>query len=226
MFLYEMHQHTAGCSACGIDNPEKTVRELKAAGFAGMVLTNHFYHGNTGIPRSLPWQEFVRRYEDGFLQAKSTAEPLDFDVLFGLEEGIGAGREVLLYGITPDFLYSHPELRDADLPLISRLVRDAGGLVFQAHPFRVRSYIPRPFEELDPRYLDGVEVWNACNGDLENVRAEIYAKKNRLLPCAGSDAHTGIFPRRAGIACAHRITDEQMLADTLRQQSYVLHLGD
>ena len=53
MYLYEMHQHTVRCSACGRGDPEKTVYALKEDGFAGMVITNHFLHGNTGIDRDL-----------------------------------------------------------------------------------------------------------------------------------------------------------------------------
>ena len=222
MFLYEMHQHTAGCSACGIDTPATTVKRLKAAGFAGMVMTNHFYHGNTGISRRLSWEDFVHAYEKAYLEAKRLGDKLDFDVLFGLEEGVGNGKEVLLYGITPELLYAHPELRQGDLYTISALVHQVGGVVVQAHPFRVRDYIPRPWEELDTSLLDGIEVHNACNGDLENARALQLAQRTGLLSVAGSDAHTGKFPNRGGIACEHRITNEAMLAETLRTGAYSL----
>lgn len=222
MFLYETHQHTAGCSACGVDDPVATVRGLKAAGFAGMVLTNHFIHGNTGIRRNQPWEDFVRPYEEAYLAAKAEGERLDFDVLFGLEEGVGGGKEVLLYGVTPAMLYAHPELRDADLPTVSRLTREAGGLVFQAHPFRVRDYISRPWETLPAAWLDGVEVYNACNSDVENVRARQWAQQEGLRMIAGSDAHWAAFPGRGGIACSHRLTTEAQLADALREEEYSL----
>lgn len=224
MFYYEMHQHTAGCSACGIDDPVSTVRGLKKAGFSGMVLTNHFFHGNTGIRRSLPWEAFVGAYEEAYLTAKAEGDRLDFDVLFGLEEGLGDGKEVLLYGITPALLYAHPEWPQATLPQLSAIVRAAGGLVFQAHPFRVRDYIPRPWEKLPAEQLDGIEVFNACNGELENLRAQQLAQQTGLRPCAGSDAHTADFPARAGIACAHRICDEAQLAAVLRDREYSLYI--
>ncbi len=226
MFLYEMHQHTAGCSACGVDSPVETVRGLKQAGFAGMVLTNHFYHGNTGIRRHQEWADFVRPYEEAWLEARHVAEDLDFDVLFGIEEGVGDGKEVLLYGITPALLYEHPELRQADLSTISSIVHEAGGLVMQAHPFRVRDYIARPWEELDRSLLDGMEVHNACNGDLENMRAKQAADRYGLLPIAGSDAHVGRFPGRAGIATPYRLTDEAALVSALRKGQYSLYIND
>lgn len=231
MFLYEMHQHTAGCSACGRDDPRMTVRALKRDGFAGMVLTNHFYHGNTGIIRRQPWEDFVRPYEEAYREAKEEGDRLDFDVLFGLEEGVGGGKEVLLYGITPAFLYAHPELRDGDgregnLERLSRLVRSAGGLVFQAHPFRVRDYIDDPSETLPVEYLDGMETDNACNGELENRRAALYAAEQELRPCAGSDAHTADFSGRYGIAVQQRLKTEAALAETLRAGEYTLYRGE
>lgn len=225
MYIYEMHQHTAGCSGCGIDNPTDTVKALKAAGYAGMVLTNHFYHGNTGITRHQPWEDFVRPYEESYEEALAVGRKLDFDVLFGIEEGVGNGKEVLLYGITPAVLYEHPELKHADLAAISQIVHRAGGLVVQAHPFRVRDYILRPWEELDVSLLDGIEVHNACNSDLENARALQLATRHGLLALAGSDAHTAVFANRVGIASPHRLPTEAALADTLRSRNYFLFIN-
>ncbi len=222
MYLYEMHQHTAIVSACAHETPEQVVRGLKEAGYAGMVVTDHFYHGNTGVRRNQPWEDFVRAYEQVFEQAKAVGETLDFDVLFGIEEGVGGGKEVLIYGITPAFLYAHPEWRDMDLPALSALVRAAGGMVIQAHPFRVRDYIREPWLELDANQLDGIEVHNADNDDLSNVRAQAFADKHGLLGIAGSDAHAESSRGRAGILCEHRIQTEKQLVEVLRSGDYEL----
>lgn len=229
-FLYEMHQHTAGCSACGVVTPEQTVRALHAAGFTGMVLTNHFYHGNTGIRRHQVWEDFVAPYEEAYERAKAAGEPLGFHVLFGLEEGVGGGKEVLLYGITPAFLYEHPELQDHGtteerLERLARLTHEVGGLVYQAHPFRVRDYITRPHEALPVEYLDGVEAYNACNSDIENARADAWAREQDLPVIAGSDAHTGKH-RRFALAFESPIETEAQLATALQQQTYTLHLSN
>lgn len=226
MFIYEMHQHTAACSACAAADPKKTVRALKKAGFAGMVMTDHFYHGNTGVHRRLHWEDFVNAFKKAYLAAKAEGDRLDFDVLFGLEEGVGEGKEVLLYGITPAFLYEHPELRTADLEQLSALVHEAGGLVVQAHPFRVRDYIRRPWEELPSQHLDGIETYNAYNSDLENLRAAALAEREGLFAVAGSDAHFDTVPKRYGIACEHRIRTERALAAVLRDGDYELYIGD
>lgn len=230
-YRYEMHQHTAGCSACGIDDPVKTVKGLKAAGFAGMVLTNHFFRGNTGIRRHQDWVDFVRPYIDAYEQAKAVGQALDFDVLFGLEEGVGSGKEVLLYGISPQWALAYPELRGLkgdrqSLERLYQLVHEGGGLVYQAHPFRVRDYIADPWKPLPPDCLDGVEGYNASNSPVENVRAAAFAKEYDLPMIAGSDAHVADFRGRYGIACYHRIRTERDLADTLREQDYELYIPE
>ena len=226
MYIYELHQHTSAASACAHETPEEVVRGLKKAGFSGVVLTDHFYHGNTAVRRHQAWEDFVRPYEQAYEQAKKVGEKLDFDVLFGIEEGVGGGKEVLIYGITPAFLYAHPELRDMGLSELSALVREAGGLVVQAHPFRVRDYIRAPWEELPAEYLDGVEIHNACNDDLSNMRAEALAEKYGLIEVAGSDAHTPSSRARAGIACEKRIRTEYELVEVLREGEYELYVSE
>lgn len=221
-----MHQHTVTASACAHETPEEVVRGLKKAGFAGVVLTDHFYHGNTAVRRHQAWEDFVRPYEQAYERAKKAAEKLDFDVLFGIEEGVGGGKEVLLYGITPAFLYEHPELRDARLPEISALVRAEGGLVVQAHPFRVRDYIRAPWEELPAEHLDGIEVHNACNDDLSNLRAQALAERHELIAVAGSDAHTPQTRGLAGIVSEQRICTERELVATLRDGEYELYIPE
>ena len=43
------------------------VDALRAGGYAGCVLTNHFMHGNTGVSRDLSWERFVAEYERDYL---------------------------------------------------------------------------------------------------------------------------------------------------------------
>ncbi len=231
-YLYEMHQHTVGSSGCGVDDPVTVVRQLKADGFAGMVLTNHFYHGNTAVSRHQAWEDFVRPYEQEYLLAKAEGDRLDFDVLFGVEEVVGGrAKEVLIYGITPAFLYAHPELREGGdeathLERVTTLVHEAGGLVYQAHPFRVRDYIPCPWEELPAQWLDGVEGYNACNSPVENTRAVAMAEKKDLPLIAGSDAHTAVQAVRCGVLFPCRATDEAALVALLRECNYELYVDE
>jgi len=120
-------------------------------------------------------------------------------------------------------LYDHPELREGGLEVLSRVIRQEGGLLFQAHPFRVRDYIPEPWKTLPVELLDGAEICNLHNNDLENARARLWAQENELLPVAGSDDHTCGAERR-GIISPHRLRDEAALAALLRSGDYQLYI--
>lgn len=222
-YKYEMHQHTWPCSHCGRADPAELVRNMKAEGYAGCVLTDHFYHGNSGIDRDLPWPDFCRAYEDAYLQAKAVGDGLDFDVLFGIEEHVGDSKEVLLYGITPAFIYKYSQLREGGLAFIYEAAKAEGALVIQAHPFRNRDYIENPMQRLDANLLHGYEVFNACNRPEDNDAAlKIYGNSGKII-VAGSDCHADIFQKqRAGIAVEHRIRTEKELADVLRSGHYEL----
>ena len=58
-YKYEMHSHTNACSACAVSTAEEMIQAAKEVGFAGIVFTNHFLHGNTAIDHNLPWEEFL-----------------------------------------------------------------------------------------------------------------------------------------------------------------------
>lgn len=221
-YRYEMHQHTTPCSACGHADPTELVRKLKEQGYAGCVLTDHFYHGNTGIDRSLSWIEFCRPYEENYIKAKAEGDKLGIDILFGLEEHVGEGKEVLLYGITPEFMYKHPELRDGGLETVYRAAKGFGAVVIQAHPFRARDYIPEPDKRLEPDFLDGYELINICNRAEDNEKALKLLSDSGKIFTSGSDCHTNEMEVRGGIETDFRITDEIMLAEVLKSGNYYL----
>ena len=226
MYIYELHQHTGACSACGVISPEELPYDLKRDGFTGAVITDHFFHGNTAIRRNMPWHDFVDAYVDAWQRAKAVGDRIGIDILFGIEEGVGNGKEVLLYGITPQFLYDHPELRDTpvDLAHLSKIVHEAGALIYQAHPFRVREYIANPWEPLPPEYFDGLEGYNGGNPAIDNIRAVNYAAQMDMPIIAGSDAHQAGTHPRYGIEVSHRIQTPEELVQVLRDEEYELYI--
>ena len=221
-YKYQMHTHTSPPSKCGVMTPRELCAALKEGGYAGAVLTNHFMHGNSGIDRSLSWRDFVYAYEKDYLDALEAAREYGVDILFGIEEHVGGGAEILLYGITPSLLYEHPELRDGGIEAYKRAAADADILIIQAHPYRVRGYITRP-GPLPLHYLDGIEVYNRANQPHENPLAEELARNNpRLILTSGADTHTVNTVPFAGIATRERITDEKKLVEVLRSGDYRL----
>lgn len=221
-YKYQMHTHTSPCSRCAIMTPEELIRSLHEGGYSGCVITNHFRCGNTGIDRQLLWEEFVRAYEQDWLTCRELGEAYGLDIIFGVEEQVGGGLEILCYGITPQFLYDHPELRHAPCDVWYRAVHEAGGLCIQAHPFRERDYIPKP-AMLPLQYLDGIEVYNAANLEKNNREAEAFARRHKgLILVSGADTHQASSVCTAGIETDRPIPDGQTLVEVLRSGRYTL----
>ena len=225
IYKYEMHLHTCPCSGGGKDLRQH-IDDLISKGFCGAVVTNHFYYGDNRIDRELPWEEFVDAYRQDYLYGLEYAREVDFDLLFGLEEHVGNGREILLYGITPELIAAHPELKKAPAEKYAEVIHAAGGLVYQAHPFRARQYVSRPYplECLD--ILDGIEVYNASNESEWNESAQRLADELNLACVAGSDAHKIQTAGRAGIATKERMRTNEDLVRVLKSRDYIILKND
>ena len=221
-YKYQMHTHTAPTSKCARTTPKELAKALHRAGYSGCVLTNHFYHGNTGVSRELAWDEFVAAYERDYLECKREAEKYGLDILFGIEEGVEGYSEILCYGITPEMLYAHPELRECSAQNWYRVLHDLGVLVIQAHPYRVLRPVPDP-EPLPLELIDGIEVYNNGNPPEDNANAEIFAFKNPgLILTSGADTHDAESVGYGGISTDERITDPLALVRVLREGKYRL----
>lgn len=216
MFFYEMHCHTDLCSDCSQQSPEALVTDYYRAGYHGVVLTDHFACGNTCVSRRLPLQEQMAQFFAAWDRAKQAAADWDFDVLFGLEFGFANAKEVLLYGLPRSFYEAHLGLSRLGLAELSDVVHQAGGLLYHAHPYRDRDYIPEPDFVLDVRYLDGIEVANYYDTPEESRRAVQLARDNGLLMSAGSDNHTGLDALRNGMAFQNRVRTNEALVQALR----------
>lgn len=200
MYKFEIHLHTNGCSACGVSSGEEMVDAAVKNGYSGIVITNHFYHGNTAIDRGLDWKDFVGEYEKDYLRAKNYGERKGITVFFGLEEGFAIGKEMLIYGISPQDLILCPEFPRFSAAKKSRFVRSNGGLCICAHPFRHRDYIPDPDTPPDPDLFDGIEGFNLANTSEDNEMAMIFAVNNKKVITSGGDVHNAAKFGGAGIA--------------------------
>lgn len=218
VYKYEMHLHTY-CSKGGADVREH-IDALIAKGVRGAVVTNHFYNGATRIDRTLPWEEFVEAYHRDFIYGLTYAREADFDLLFGLEEHVGGGQEILIYGVTPEIIALHPELRQASAEEYAKVIHSHGGLVYQAHPYRNRSYVQNPFPLPCLDMLDGIEVHNAANEPEWNAQAQKLADALGLSCVAGSDGHVIGSAGYAGIAAKARIRNNSDLIRILKSGEY------
>ena len=215
-----MHTHTSPCSKCGAMTPDELAEALYSAGYAGAVLTNHFYGGNTGIDRSLPWEEFVGAYKRDWEECVEAAKKYDLDIIFGVEEHLYGGKEVLVFGVNPELIAAHPELKERQPEVWADLVHSVGGLIIQAHPHRVRGYITDP-GPLPLAYIDGIEVYNAANTSEANNSAREFAKEHpELILTSGADTHSAPTVACGGIAAYERIRDSETLVRVLKSRKY------
>lgn len=226
-YKYQMHVHTTPCSDCGHISPVELCEALKNFGYQGAVLTNHFFHGNSGVDRELSWKDFVAAYEKDYLDCLEEAKKYDLDILFGIEEMVVKGLEILCYGITPKVLYDHPELRDCSIDVFAKIMRENNVVLIQAHPYREAPYIPKP-DVLPLEYIDGIEVYNCCNAtEKMNQDATDFVKQHpHLIVTSGGDAHHIVRLPFGGITTTTRIRTSEDLIRTLRSGSYELIISE
>ena len=188
---WETHVHTNEASACATASGAEMARGCKQAGYDGMFVTDHFYHGNTSVDRSLPWEEWVRQFCLGYYHAKETGDAIGLRVCFGWEYS-WEGNDFLTYGLPPEWLAAHPETVVVSPMNYLKLIRHAGGFLVHAHPFRQEAYVP--LIKLLPDQVDAVEVYNAGNHrESYNARALWYAESYGLPQTSGSDTHRKDF---------------------------------
>lgn len=220
MYRYEMHMHTVEGSLCGCSTVEEMIRAFHALGYAGAVVTNHFLGGNTSVDRSQPWEKIVEEYSRCWYEGQALAKELDFDLLFGVEEGYGEAKEFLVYGLEPDFMLAHPELEHGGLPAWSKAVREAGGVLIYAHPFRQRAYIPDGRVMPDMAYADGVELYNRANTEEDNAEALRVFGETDCIRISGSDLHRAQFDGAWGIVSEKRLRTGKDLAEALKTGAF------
>lgn len=231
-YLYETHLHTRPGSACAHNTGAEMVQAAVDMGYSGIIVTDHNWGGNTGIPRNLPWEQWVEEFATGYRDACEYASRYDFDVFWGYEAGY-RGTEFLIYGVTPEWMKEHPELKKADMKMQFQLVHEAGGMVIHAHPFREEWYIPEI--RLYPELVDGVEGINATHSNRKSTshndpafdrRAVEYAEKYHLPVTAGSDIHS-VNLYGGGVAFKRRLTSSKDYCRAILEgEDYVLTNGD
>jgi hypothetical protein len=185
-YLYETHLHTVRGSACGVSRGRDYIKKYRDLGFTGIMVTDHFFNGNTAIDRNLPWKEWVKQFLRGYEETRNEGEKFGLDVFFGWEETY-KGDDYLVYGLDRDWLLAHPESAHWSRKEQFDAVHAAGGCVVQAHPFRAAYYIRTI--HLAPKLVDAVEIANGCNDPEWDGLAAEYAARTGLPATAGSDIH-------------------------------------
>ena len=187
LFLTETHLHTSEASVCASASGAQQADQYKKLGYDTIIVTDHFFNGNTTVDRTLPWEKQVDLYCLGYENAKKRGDEIGLNVLFGIEY-TWTGTDFLIYGVDKEWLKSYPDTMQISVQEFCDRVHAAGGAVVHAHPFREADYLREI--RLLPQWVDGVEVYNSGNyKDAFNDRALWYAKEFGFRMTAGTDNH-------------------------------------
>ncbi|MCL2016840.1 MAG: PHP domain-containing protein [Defluviitaleaceae bacterium] len=206
-FMYETHMHTMESSGCGRNTAEEQVYAYKERGYTGIIITDHFINGYSTCPRygNVSWREKVGYVVAGYLAAKDAGDNVGLDVFLGWEFTV-KGSDLLTYGLDIAFLLDNKDIDKLTVPQYSKVVRNNGGFLAQAHPYRDKPYIEHKFP-VKPEFIDAIEVYNASDEiystNRANEKADMFAKKHNMPIQAGGDSH-GVNDPPSGIILAKK----------------------
>lgn len=208
---FETHCHTAETSPCGVLSAVEVVDGLKAAGYAGTFITDHFYSRffERGNVADLSWPEKAERYLAGYRAAKKRGDEVGVKVFLGLEvQPEDSPFEFLVYGPDERFVIEQGPFYRLSAPELYALMHGNGFLVFQAHPYRF-GLSPE-----DPAFFDGIEIVNAQpRNHSRNKLALKFAHEHDIMVIAGGDVHMRGDIGRCGIMLPETVNS---VADFIR----------
>lgn len=224
-YKYETHLHTREGSACASATAAEFVRFYASAGYAGIIITDHFLNGNTTVPKSLPWAESIDQFCAGYDNALEEGKRVGLHVFLGWEYAYN-GTEFLTYGLDKQFLLDNPDMLSWSVEEYLNIVHQNGGFIVHAHPFRMRPYIKKI--RLYPDLVDAIEVVNAGNDDaIFDQRALEYAQQHSLIMTSGADIHHLTDKQGYGIAFDHEISSMKEFVQSLKcDKGYTLLRGN
>jgi len=213
-YKYDTHVHTKEGSACADISGSKQARLYKELGYEGIIITDHFYNGNTAVSRKLPWEQWVNGFMKGYEEAYEEGKRIGLSVFFGWEESIN-GMDFLIYGLNKDWLLKNRDILGMDIAEHYNKIKDDGGFIVHAHPFRKRYLLEdvRP----TPEFEDAVEIINGGNREaIYNKLAGEYAMQWNKPVTGGSDAHHK-KDRHIGIVLDSPINNIKGYCDVVRE---------
>ncbi len=209
---YEPHAHTSPVSRCARMTAAQMVHEVRQAGYDAVVTTDHFDpEFFAGAESGAAYKARLHDFFSGYRAAAEAGQKEGLLVLPALEmRNIFGMEDYLIYGVTEDDLKEMGCLAYLPLKTSLALVHQAGGLLFQAHPFR--GYL----NCMPADCMDGVEVVNANpRHDSHNDRVLRFGREHGLLFVAGSDVHQFGDAGTAGLL-APRAEDIRQFCGILR----------
>ena len=221
MYKIELHLHTKYSSGCGQLDEKEILSAYKAAGYHGIVVTDHYNRDTYNMKKIDPAAPCDRLtpFLEGYYKMKAEGEKLGIKIYRGAELRFDGSCNDYLFFNYPDELLLNPEkLFTMGLHEFIQLSRQTGALLIQAHPFRPMC------TPADPADLDGVEVsnmhpWHHSRNELAK---EMAASDPRLIRTGGSDCHATEHIGRGGILSETLPENDEELAQLLRSGNYTV----
>ena len=227
MPLYELHAHTSECDLAAHASGAELVRIYHAAGYSGMVITDHyfatFYKWFADELANKSHREIMARRLKGYYEARNEGERLGFTVLPGAEVRFDRSpygiNDFLVFGCDEEFFLTAPRLNElTSLEELNALLPEHACVVL-AHPFRVNMTV------MDPTLLVGIEAHNGLTEPFRNQMAEDYAARFGKALTSGSDCHHPTHACKGGIETDRIIRTPRDLTDVLKSGKYGLYRG-
>ena len=214
--LIDLHAHSSGISRCCRVPIEKVIENSAAVGIDGIVLTNHY---TKNYVSDGDFCSFAKRYVAEYRYAKECGDAVGFKVFFGIEVTMewDKGVHLLVYGTDDGFLDRHPTLFDYSLDKLYRAVKEAGGILIQAHPYR--NGVDRL---VDTDFLDGIEVNCHPKYDATHVdNLSAIAKERGLILSCGGDYHADTPRVKCGVYLPDSLTYTKEIVEYMKNAARI-----
>ena len=214
----ELHAHTNEASRCADFTLFEVADKYIAAGYTTLVLTNHYFYGRLWKETEATGKNWTEHYIETYRRMRDYAKG-KMNILLGCELRFPENQnDYLVFGLDEEFLRKHPDINQLGHKAFSEFARENGLLFIQAHPFREKMTV------VEPKYLDGIEVYNAHSGhDSRNYLANEEALRYGLIRTSGGDFHhPEHVPGDGGILTDFPIETMEQLVQTLKSGNYTL----
>lgn len=215
MFKIDTHVHTRETSPCGVITAREAVKRYKAAGYQGLIITDHYFDDYFITLKASTWEGKIDKYLRGYDNASEEGAKQGLSIFLGMEIRFTEGaNDYLVYGATEQFLKENKELYKLGLKEFKKLVEKENILIIQAHPFRPGMRVSAPED------IHGVEVYNGnLRHNSKNDLALSFATENALLMTSGSDFHQLEDLARGGMVFDEELKSIQDFMESLRKKT-------
>lgn len=220
MYKIETHLHTPLISPCAVLSPEELVLSYKEAGYAAVTVTDHYKasaFSYAGISWDAPGDKLYA-FLEGYRRVKEVGDQAGLKVYYGAElQFYENDNDYLVYGFSDQLLADPKAVCSMGIAAFSKLAKEDGALLIQAHPFR-HHCVP-----VAPYLIDGVEAVNRhdCHDNRNNLAIE-YARRYQLQMTGGADCHGPEDIGRGGIDADYLPEDSLELAELLRSGRFTI----